>query len=109
MVFNVTHLFGNIGTIGSPNMFMYGGFIFLFVYAYTELMDGNKYAIVWEILKAVVGIYIIISLGDWFGSNKFYQGISTILIAYFFLSIGISAWLVFSTNKETSTFSVAAE
>ena len=106
----VSYLFGNIGTIGSPRIFLYGGFIFIFVYAFTELMDRNKYAIVWEILKAVLGIYIIISSGDWFGSNKFYPGISTILIAYFFLSIAaVSAWLAFSINNETSTFSVATE
>jgi alkylglycerol monooxygenase len=105
----VCYLFGNIGTIGSPNIFIYGGFIFLFVYAYTELMDRNKYAIVWEILKAIVGIYIIISLGDWFGSNKFYPGISTILIGYFILSIGVSAWLAFSANNETRTLSVVTE
>ena len=55
----VSYLFGNIATIGSPNMFMYGGFIFLFVYAFTELMDGNKYAIVWEILKAVLAFILL--------------------------------------------------
>ena len=105
----VSYLFGNIGTIGSPGIFLYGGFIFIFVYAFTELMDRNKYAIVWEILKAVLGIYIIISSGDWFGSYKFYPGISNILIAYFLLSIAVSAWLAFSINNETSTFSVATE
>ncbi len=105
----VSYLFGNIATIGSPDIFLYGGFIFIFVYAFTELMDRNKYAIVWEILKAVLGIYIITSSGDWFGSNKFYPGISTILIAYFLLSIAVSAWLAFSTNNETNTFSVATE
>ena len=105
----VSYLFGNIGTIGSPDIFLYGGFIFIFVYAFTELMDRNKYAIVWEILKAVLGIYIIISLGDWFGFNKFYPGIGSILIAYFLLSIAVSAWLTFSTNNETGTFSVATE
>ncbi len=105
----VSYLFGNIGTIGSPDIFLYGGFIFIFVYAFTELMDRNKYAIVWEILKAVLGIYIIISSGDWFGSNKFYPGISTILITYFLLSIVVSGWLAFSINNETTTFSVATE
>ena len=105
----VSYLFGNIATIGSPNIFLYGGFIFLFVYAFTELMDINKYAIVWEILKAILGIYIIISSGDWFGSNKFYPGINTVLVAYFLLSIAVSAWLSFSTSNEARTLSVATE
>ena len=54
----VSYLFGNIAAIGSPGMFLYGSFIFVFVYAYTELMDGNKFAIAWEIGKAVIGIRV---------------------------------------------------
>src|SRR6187200_2900527 len=40
----VSYLFGNIGKIGSPNIFIYGGFVFLYVYAYTDLMDKNPQA-----------------------------------------------------------------
>ena len=96
----VSYFFGNIATIGSPNMFIYGGFVFVYVYALTELMDGNKYAIGWEFFKATIGITVIFSLGDWFGAGKFFPWISYVLIAYFILSAGVTGWLVYASRKE---------
>ncbi len=93
MIF-LTWLFGNIATIGSPQMFIYGGFIFLFVYALTELMDRNKFASLWEGLKAVAGTGIIFYYDDWFGAVKYITGIKIILSAYFILSFAIT--LLFS-------------
>ena len=37
----VSYLFGNIALVGKPGIFIYGAFIFLYVYAFTELMDKN--------------------------------------------------------------------
>jgi hypothetical protein len=37
----VSYLFANIAYIGNPTIFLYGAFVFLFVYAFTELMDGR--------------------------------------------------------------------
>ena len=96
----VSYFFGNIATIGSPNMFIYGGFVFVYVYALTELMDGNKYAIGWEFFKATIGITVIFSLGDWFGAGKFFPWISYVLIAYFILSAAVTGWLVYAGRKE---------
>ena len=96
----ISYLFGNIATIGSPNMFIYGGFIFLNVYAYSELMDKNKYAFLWELLKGITGTAIIFYLGDWFGANQFLPWISSVLIAYFILSSLATAWFVFAGFKK---------
>jgi sterol desaturase/sphingolipid hydroxylase (fatty acid hydroxylase superfamily) len=46
----VSYLFGNIGAINrldSSYIYIYGGFVFLSVYAFTDLMDRNPYAILW--------------------------------------------------------------
>ena len=67
----ISYLFGNIASINALNayyIYIYGFFIFLSVYAYTDLMDRNKYAIVWEIIKNSLGIAIILQTGDWFGA-----------------------------------------
>lgn len=93
-----SYLFGNIAAIGKPNIFIYGGFIFLFVYAYAELMDGSKYALVWESAKTIMGIGIIYYVGDWFGINKYYAAASYILTGYFVLSLVIAVY--FSFKKE---------
>lgn len=82
----VSWLFGNIAAIGSPGMFVYGGFIFLFVYALTELMDGNRYAIAWEMAKALSGIGIIYYTGDWFGAGAWHAGLKYLLLVYFVAS-----------------------
>ena len=91
----ISWLFANIAKIGSPNMFIYGAFVFLFVYALTELMDGNAYALAWEILKSVSGIGIISRLGNWFGTDIYGIWITDVLITYFILSPIITAWFVF--------------
>lgn len=96
----VSYFFGNIAKIGSPDMFIYGAFVFIYVYAYSELMDGNRLAVFWEIVKAAIGISAIFYIGDWFGANAFLPWISNILIAYFVISVAITGWLAFSTEKE---------
>ena len=86
----VSYFFGNIAGIGSPNMFIYGGFVFIYVYALTDLMDGNKYALVWEGLKMTIGIAIIFYLGDWFGSDKSSPVIKYVLFVYLFVSAAVT-------------------
>ncbi len=95
----VSYLFGNISHIGTPNIFIYGAFVFLMVYAYTELMDKNKYAFVWELVKNTVGIALIIYYGNWFGADKYLHAINNLLIGYFILSSLITGWFVFVDFK----------
>jgi alkylglycerol monooxygenase len=83
----LSYFFGNIAPIGSPGIFVYGAFVFLYVYAFTELMDRNPNAWIWELLKGAFGIGIIYYQGDWFGINRYFAGANIILITYFILSI----------------------
>ncbi len=89
----VSYLFANIAAIEKPGIFIYGAFIFLFVYALTEFMDNNKYAIIWEAVKTVIGISIIIYTKDWFGVSKFSFLINYLLVAYFIISMCVTVWL----------------
>lgn len=82
----LSYFFAHIAQIGSPGMFYYGGFILLFVYAFTELMDRNPNAWVWEIVKSLYGIGIMYYLGDWFGMTTYSSAANYIFIAYFILS-----------------------
>jgi alkylglycerol monooxygenase len=88
----VSYLFGNIANIGSPDMFVYGGFVFLSVYAYTELLDHSPFAWVWEVLKNGMGLYILTTQGDWFGLNSLVAGAHYILYGYFILSSLVVIW-----------------
>ena len=69
--FLLVYFFAHLGKIGSPGVFYYGGFIFLSVFAYTELMDRNRYAWFFELAKSSLGLYAIYTMGgDWFGARE---------------------------------------
>ena len=91
----VGNLFGNIAGIGSPGIYVYGGFIFLFVYAFTELMDRSRYAFIWEILKAIVGMGIIYYHGDWYGISNLHPLLKYVVSFYFIISVAISCWFCY--------------
>jgi sterol desaturase/sphingolipid hydroxylase (fatty acid hydroxylase superfamily) len=99
----ISYLFGSIGRFNEADrnyIYIYGGFAFLMIYAFTELMDRNPYAIVWEIAKGITGIYIIYSQGDWFGASLYIPNIQYILAGYFILSVIVTGWFVFRHKRE---------
>lgn len=99
----ISWLFGNLAAIGSPGIFVYGAFIFVYVYAFTELMNRNKFAIVWELFKSSFGIGIIYYYGDWFGAGNSLSWINTALIIYFIAAFFITSWFVFYDFKKTDS------
>ncbi|HYK45999.1 MAG TPA: sterol desaturase family protein, partial [Parafilimonas sp.] len=102
----ISYLFGNIGKIGSPNIFIYGGFVFLYVYAYTDLMDKNAQALASEFLKCAAGVWIIYYVGDWFGASQYLPWISALIVSYLVLSLAITSFFVFvDFKKKAATLS----
>ncbi len=101
---SVSYLFAHIAKIGSPGMFVYGAYVFLFVYALTELMDRNRYAWVWEILKAGLGLSIMYYLGDWFGISQYSSYFNFIFVVYFIVSLFASIY--FSMVEPKKMYSV---
>jgi len=96
----ISYLFGNIAAIGSPDIFIYGGFVFLTVFAYTEMMDRKAYAFIFELVKNATGLYFIFSRGDWFKINTLIPGASTILISYFIIATIASGFFAYTHYKE---------
>ncbi len=95
----ISYLFGNVARIGSPHMYYYGAFVFIYVYAFTEMLDRNKYAFVWELLKAVVGIGFIYWYGDWFGVNTYYSWMNYLLVSFFVVSFLVSVFYSLQPNS----------
>lgn len=81
----INYFFINIAKIGTPNIFVYGGFLFVCVFAYTELMDKNPYAWAWEALKNAIGLFLIYQNG-WFGMSETMPWGTVALASYFVLS-----------------------
>lgn len=90
----ITYLFDSIAKIGLPNIFLYGTFVYVTIYSYSELMDARKFSVVWESLRFIMGIAIIYWFGDWFGLNKIIPFANYIMIIYLVLSLFVTFYFV---------------
>ncbi len=103
ILFFISYFFGNIALINSIDksyIFWYGGFIILSVYALTELMDRNPWAIFWETARSGLGLAFLLRQNDWFGSSTYLSPAIYILGSYFILSIIVTGWFVMKHRKE---------
>lgn len=80
------YMFSNYSKIGDRNLLLFGLILFLGIYAYTSLMDRSKYTIVFESLHLVVGVSLILLVGDWSGFSNYITNGHFIMIAYLILS-----------------------
>lgn len=96
----MSYLFGNLAAIGSPGIFVFGGFLFLFIYAMTELMDQHPHSWIWESAKAVMGLIMLFQWGGWYGINQQNTGIAFLISTYLVLSVFVTYVLVNEENKK---------
>jgi len=96
----IFYFFLNLAKIGAPNIYLYGIFIMLTVYSYTELMNQNPYALFWEGLRGAFGIGLMWYLGDWFGLNTYISwGNHLVLGTFSFCFLG-TLYFVFFEGKQ---------
>lgn len=87
--------------ISKPAIFVYGFFIFYSVYCYTSLMDKDSNAWLLECIRFALAIGIIKYYNGWFTLNKFVDYGTTILVAYFVISLLVSvAFVLLEFKKE---------
>ena len=90
----ITYLFYNIAKIGMPNIFVYGAFIFITIFSYSELMDTKKSSIFWEGFRFLFGIAIIFKFGDWFGLNEILPFTNFLIVGYLCISLFVNFYFV---------------
>lgn len=97
----MTHLFlifmlVNFVEIGFPMLFVYGGFLYLHIYASTSLMDLDRSAVFVELIKCLGGLFWIMNSGDWFGLNSYWGygawAVAGYFIVSFFATVGFVVW-----------------
>lgn len=88
LIFFLVHFFGNIAAIGSPNIFIYGAFLFVSVYSVAEVMNKNPLAPWYESFRLLFGLFLLYTSGDWFGIA--FRDAFPVLI--FLIASAISAW-----------------
>jgi alkylglycerol monooxygenase len=95
----ITYFFDNIAKIGLPGIFLYGIFIFITVYSYTEVMDKNKFSFIWEAIRLAYASFLVYYLGSWFNIDSIIPHGTTIVLAYVALSLLVSIYFVTSEFK----------
>ena len=92
LLFFVSYLFAHIATIGTPGIFYYGAFIFVHVYAMTELMDNSQFAWVWELIKMAAGCFLLYVNEGWFNASDYFVGANYTVAGYFCVSFVMSIY-----------------
>ncbi len=96
LLFFLFQLLYQIAAIGTPEVFIYGAFLYFMVYAYTTLMDRDVSSFWLESVKAVVGLTIIWRTGTWFQIDQLIPGGSYLIAAYLILSVLVVGYFVFT-------------
>jgi sterol desaturase/sphingolipid hydroxylase (fatty acid hydroxylase superfamily) len=90
----VSYLYLSIAQLDLQNIFLYGFFIFISVYSYTELMDTNKFSLVWESIRFTFGIGIVTYIGDWFEIDRIIPFGTYLIMGYLVLSLLVNVYFV---------------
>ena len=102
----VSILYLSIANLSLDNIFIYAFFIFISVYSYTELMDTNKFAMLWETIRFTYGIGVVVTLGNWFQIDQFIPYGTYLVMA--FISISFFGTLYFvSTDFKSEKLAIA--
>lgn len=91
-------MFFNFGNSSTPDLLVYGSFIFVGIYGYTSLMDGAPYAIWIEVVRSILGFSFILYTGDWFGVDTFFSFGSIMVAVYFLCTLGGTFYFSFSAS-----------
>lgn len=90
------HLYSRIGQSTNSSLIIYGVFIMLSIYSFTELMDKNKNAIWMEVLKNGFGVFIYMKFESWFNLSNNY---TSLIFIYFVVSSFIVGYFCFKEFK----------
>lgn len=102
--FLICMLYLNIAALTPTHLLIFGFFIFLSIYAYSELMDKSPWAMAWEIARNVLGITLVIQT-DWFGLTQTQPWLGWVLLSYFILATVVVGYFVREIVMEENTIS----
>ena len=97
----ITYFFDNIAKIGIPGIFIYGTFVFVTVYSYTELMDKSRFAFIYEGIRFAFAVTVVSISGSWFKIDDVIPNGTYILMGYLTVSLLISIYFVTTEFKES--------
>jgi alkylglycerol monooxygenase len=98
------HLLQAFGKMDQTEIWLYGIFLFVSIFAYTSLMDKRSYALAAEVLKCGMGITFIFWGGGWFGLESNISSIIYIVGAYLLVSILATGYFQFFENRSIPSY-----
>ncbi len=93
MLFSISFLISNKKYFGDTDLYFFGFFIFISIYTYTELMDRNRIAIFFELIKNMIGLYLIYWKNENFFMNQIYMNTELYLGFYIIVSMIVTTWI----------------
>jgi len=106
----ISYFFATLANYAFYDLLLFGLFVFLTIYAYTELMDRSKRAPVWEVLASALGLSIIYRMGGWYDMEKYVSIAGQLLTLYMLVSVAVSLYFTYKSpariDEEINTFSV---
>ncbi|MFY0651472.1 MAG: sterol desaturase family protein [Cyclobacteriaceae bacterium] len=93
-IFMLLHLLIVLPDQSLVGIYLYGGFIFLSIFSFTTLMDRKKYALITEGLKSLMGLCLLLYLGNWFQIDKLIPFGSYVFGGFQVISFLVVWWFV---------------
>lgn len=81
--FLLLFMFYNYSNSSFMELLGFGVLVFLGIYGYTSLMDRSRYAVWIELFRSVLGILVLLFLGDWFGLDRYFEFGNVFIVIYF--------------------------
>jgi sterol desaturase/sphingolipid hydroxylase (fatty acid hydroxylase superfamily) len=93
------HLLQAFGKLERAEVWLYGTFLFVSIFAYTALMDKRSYSFIAELLKFSLGVALIAWSGGWFGLETSITTIGFVVGGYLLVSLAATAYFQFFESK----------
>lgn len=91
------YLLTQIAAYPFPDMVLFSVFLFVSIFSYTTLMDGHRLALIVEMVKFVMGLFLYFRFEGWYGIDQVFIGGSYAILAY--LGLSLIATLYFSLTE----------
>ena len=95
--FFMMYFINNLHRISFYDGVLYAIFLYVSIYSLTSLMDQDSFAWLFEIGKALLGLYFIVTYGDWFYITDYFDYATIYLMIYF---IGSSLVVIYFSVYE---------
>lgn len=94
------HLLISFADFRFVDMIGYASFLMVSIFAYTALMDRMKLSILFEIIKSILGVILLIKIGNWYNLSSIIPSADIWIIIYLISSLTANIYFIFFENTQ---------